>query len=139
MTTRREDMILACLREQDAARREAIEQFLLRMGQRCSRVTLLRDLGRLADFGLVERSGRGRAVRYALSRYSIQTQPIDVDAYFSKEADERSLRSEYFNFDLFSELQHLLMRNEMEDLDTRNAEFRRKMMLLTPRLRRTHC
>lgn len=104
MTAKREDLILACLRHQDAVRREDIARFLGQTGQTCSKVTLLRDLNRLSSLGLVEKSGQSRAVRYSLSRNWAQTQPIDVAAYFSKGADSRPLRSEYFNFDLFDEL-----------------------------------
>ena len=101
MTTKRRDAILACLRHQDGVRREDIGRYLEQMGSACSKTTLVRELHALSGLGLVERSGTGRGVRYALSRNSAQTMPVDVAAYFSKDADERSVRSEYFNFGLF--------------------------------------
>ncbi len=134
MITKRENMILACLRHQDAVRREDIARFLGQMGQTCSKVTILRDLNRLFSLGLIERSGHGRAVYYSLCQNSAQTQPIDVATYFLKDADERSLRSEYFNFDLFDELHHLLTTNELAEMDALNAEFRKKRDKLSPGL-----
>ncbi|MDO4840224.1 MAG: Fic family protein [Desulfovibrionaceae bacterium] len=136
VTAKREDLILACLRHQDAVRREDIARFLGQTGQTCSKVTLLRDLNRLFSLGLVEKSGQGRAVRYSLSRNWAQTQPIDVATYFSKGADSRPLRSEYFNFELFGELQHLLTADESAEMDALNAGFRLKRDKLSPGLLR---
>ena len=136
MTTQREDMILACLRHQESVRREDIARFLGQTGQTCSKVTLLRDLKRLSSLGLVEKSGQGRAVHYSLSRNLAQTQLVDLAAYFSKDADERSLRSSCFNFCLFDELQHLLTADEIAEMDALNAEFRLRKASLSPGLLR---
>lgn len=136
MTTKRRDAILACLRHQDGVRREDIGRYLEQMGSACSKTTLVRELHALSGLGLVERSGTGRGVCYALSRNSAQTMPVDVAAYFSKDADERSVRSEYFNFDLFDELQHLLTQDEIAGLDALNAVFRQKKATLSPGLLR---
>ena len=84
----RTDAILACLRHQDGVRREDIGRYLEQMGSACSKTTLVRELHAMSGLGLVERSGTGRDVRYALSRNSIQTMPVDVAAYFSKDADD---------------------------------------------------
>lgn len=111
MTTKRRDAILACLRHQDGVRREDIGRYLEQMGSACSKTTLVRELHVLSGIGLVERSGTGRGVRYALSRNSAQTMPVD-------------------------ELQHLLTQDEIAGLDALNAVFRQKKAALSPGLLR---
>lgn len=134
MTTKRQDAILALLKQQGASSREGIADSLDKLGQTRSKATLLRDLDRLASAGLIEKSGTGKATRYALSLHSALTLPIDARAYFSKEADERELRSEYFNFALFQELHHLLTEGEIAELTALNDVFRQKKARLTPGL-----
>lgn len=135
MTTKRQDAILTCLKSQGPASRESIEHCLRQAGEICSKVTLLRDLDKLAAAALVEKSGAGKATQYAISTYAALVLPIDVTAYFSRDADERVLRHERFNFDIFDGLHHLLMNEEIADLNSLNNAFRQKKAKLSPRLR----
>ena len=134
VTTKRQDHILAALRAEGGASRENIERYLLSVDVHCSKVTLLRDLEKLVAAGLVERSGTGRATTYAVSARSSLLMPVDVRDYFSKEADERRLKRDFFNFDIFSDLHHLLTPQELEEIDTLNATFRQNRARLTPKL-----
>lgn len=134
MTTKRQDSILTCLNQKGISSREELTCYLREMGQSCSKVTLLRDLDALTTAGLVEKSGTGKATRYALSPYSCLILPIDVHTYFAKEADQRKLRSEYFNFNIFQELRHLLTEKEIAELTALNTVFQQKKARLTPGL-----
>lgn len=134
MTSKRQDIILNYLKQQGPSSRESLEQHLVLLGQSVSKVTLLRDLDKLVSAALVEKSGTGRATRYALSFHTAQTLPINVQAYFALDADERELRSEQFNFGVFHELYHLLTEEERAELDTLNESFRQKKEKLSPRL-----
>ena len=134
MTSKRQDIILNYLKQQGPTSRENLEQHLLLLGQSVSKVTLLRDLDKLVSAALVEKSGTGRATKYALSFHTAQTLPIDVADYFSRDADDRELRSEQFNFGVFQEMHHLLTAEELEELDALNAIFRQKKEKLSPRL-----
>jgi len=134
MTSKRQDIILTYLKQQGPSSRENLEQHLLLLGQSVSKVTLLRDLDKLVSAALVEKSGTGRATKYSLSFHSAQTLPIDVADYFSRDADDRELRSEQFNFGVFQEMHHLLTAEELEELDALNAIFRQKKEKLSPRL-----
>ena len=134
MTTKRQDMILNYLKDNGSSSREAVELYLYHEGLSGSKVTLLRDLNQLLSTGLVEKSGTGKATKYALSARSVQTLPIDVNAYFAKEADERELRSERFHLGIFRELHQLLTTREMTELATLNASFRQKRGRLSPGL-----
>lgn len=134
MTTKRQDTILDYLKSCGASSREAVEQYLHQVGQSGSKVTFLRDLNQLMSIGLVEKSGTGKATKYALSARSAQTLSIDVNAYFTKEADERKLRSERFHFGVFEELHQLLTISEIAELTALNASFRQKRDRLSPGL-----
>ena len=134
MTSKRQDIILNYLKQQGPSSRENLEQHFLLLGQSVSKVTLLRDLDKLVSAALVEKSGTGRATKYSLSSHTAQTLPIDVADYFSRDADDRELRSEQFNFGVFQEMHHLLTAEELEELDALNAIFRQKKEKLSPRL-----
>ena len=134
MTNKRQDFILIYLKNQGSSSREAIERYLHQQGHTGSKITILRDLDKLVSAHLVKKSGAGKATKCALSVYSTQTFPIDVEAYFAKDIDERELRSERFNFDVVRELYQLLNANEIAELTSLNESFRQKKARLSPRL-----
>lgn len=60
-----------------------------------SDATLKRALQRLVAAGKVEVSGRARATRYRLAAESLLLERVDLEAYFSREADGREARTQY--------------------------------------------
>ena len=68
-----------------------------------SDATVKRMLQQLVKEGKLEVLGKGRATRYCLSSRGRVLSTINLDTYFSKEIDERTLIS-HFNFELFSKL-----------------------------------
>jgi Fic family protein len=63
--------------------------------------TTKRVLSHLIQQNQVTVTGKGKATRYRLHPSFASLSPIDLDAYFSKEIDERNIRSR-FNFDLIN-------------------------------------
>jgi Fic family protein len=61
--------------------------------------TVKRDIRHLVDEGLIESVGRGRGTRYRLTGSYLLLGPIDLDAYYSQEIDERDI-VEHFNWAL---------------------------------------
>ena len=139
MLNKRQDAILDILRLSGPATRESMERSLQSRDFSASKVTLLRDLDKLMQASLVEKTGTGKSTRYALGMHSALTLPFDPDAYFAKDADQRSLRSETFRFDIFDELHHLLSDEDIAAVHALNDRFRRKKALLTPRLLQKEC
>lgn len=86
--------------------------------------TVRRDLVRLVDDGDLIVTGRGKASRYTLSPAYELLSPVDVDAYFAQETDQRQIKDNY-NFSLMDTLSTvpLFSRTETEYLDTLQAEF----------------
>ncbi len=68
-----------------------------------SDATLKRALQRLVSSGKVEMSGKARATRYRLSAASLLLEKVDLNEYYSREADEREVRTEY-NLQMIGEI-----------------------------------
>lgn len=93
-------------------------------GRMAAYATVRRDLARLIADGDLLVTGRGKASRYTLSPACELLSPVDVDAYFAQETDQRKIRESY-NFSLLDTLSAvpLFSRTETEYLDTLQAEF----------------
>jgi fido (protein-threonine AMPylation protein) len=120
----RQEAILRFLEEQKTASRAAIEQHIARLfPEKNSKVTILRDLDLLLGEGKITKTGKARGVEYAYSGLTALDE-VDVDAYFAVDPDDRTLKSEYFNFDVWGNLQNLLTENEKQELALLNRQFR---------------
>ncbi len=93
-------------------------------GYMAAYATVRRDLARLVADGDLLVTGRGKASRYTLSPAYELLSPVDVDAYFALETDQRRIKDNY-NFSLMDTLSAvpLFSRTETEYLDTLQAEF----------------
>ncbi len=93
-------------------------------GHMAAYATVRRDLARLVADGDLLVTGRGKASRYTLSPAYELLSPVDVDAYFALETDQRRIKDNY-NFSLMDTLSAvpLFSRTETEYLDTLQAEF----------------
>lgn len=65
-----------------------------------SQATLNRDLAKLVKLKVLAKSGKGRAISYALSNFYKLFTPTNTDLYFEKESDQRNAHRN-FNYDLF--------------------------------------
>lgn len=97
--------------------------------------TLKRILGPLVSVHrFVETTGNRKSTRYRLSRTYQLFVPINIDTYFSREIDERTILTG-FNFDLISHLLHqmpLFNEEEMQQLTALQKRFTDNMTTLTP-------
>lgn len=87
-----------------------------------------RDLARLVSDAALVKSGKARAVRYSISdRYRLFS-PIDQEAYFEKEPDNRTA-STHFNFNIFALLHDvpLFTSDEAADLEALKLEYRKNV------------
>ena len=91
-----------------------------------SKATILRDIEKLISEGRVIKSGKARATVYAPA--------IDLDEYFEREPDERKLKSETYNFDVWDEFENVFSADELRQLATKNEEFCEKIKTLSPAL-----
>jgi Fic family protein len=96
--------------------------------------TTKRMLAKLVALNHVLVQGRGRATTYTLSPSFALTRPFDVDAYFEREIDDRTILQR-FNLDLMTKQLpdiRLFTDQEMERLEALHATFRKKVSGLSP-------
>jgi Fic family protein len=65
------------------------------------RITIVRDLSLLVSQKILAQSGKGRSIKYHLSKNYAILEDVDVEKYFSLPFENREVQ-ESFNFDVFS-------------------------------------
>jgi Fic family protein len=118
----RQQAILNFVKQNKAANRQEIQDFITPLFAKTSRITIIRDLDMLEQNGKIKKTGIGRAVRYEYSASPL-LDTIDADRYFIEDQDQRKLVSDYFNFDIWSNLHDLLTAKEKNDLAIINEKY----------------
>ncbi|HEY5499523.1 MAG TPA: Fic family protein, partial [Bacteroidales bacterium] len=88
--------------------------------------TVKRVISRLVSDNLVQQHGNGKARKYLISPAYDLFYPIDIDSYFQKEVDDRSIK-DGFNFTLIRDVlshAHLFTEDELKHLDTLQEIFK---------------
>ncbi|MBT7701640.1 MAG: Fic family protein [Verrucomicrobia bacterium] len=133
MYNRRQELILGYVKAQEKVSRKEVETYISRaFPEKNSRITILRDLELLIADGLVARTGKARGTTYHPSSRSVLLDTLDVNAYFDQDQDQRILRSESFNFDIWPHLTGLLTEAEKVELDALNQQYREGRASMTP-------
>ncbi|MDO4220649.1 MAG: Fic family protein [Akkermansia sp.] len=99
-----------------------------------SDATVKRALQRLVRAGKLQVSGRARATRYRLSAASLLLEKVDLDEYYSRDADEREVRTEY-NLHLIGEILpkvDLYTAGERKHLRSLQAQYARRAADMPP-------
>ena len=116
----RQQKILDFLSEKEFVSNSDIIAFL---GSDVSRFTVLRDLKYLIGENLIRKSGKGKAVKYELFLKNPILSYINPDEYFRKGPDERILRSDYFDQEVFGYLDNLFSKEEIDELKKINSKY----------------
>jgi Fic family protein len=95
-----ENLILEFLEQNQQSSSEEIRQGI---SERKSIATIKRILSKLLAKKLIISTGKGKATRYKLSPYYNLFREIDIQNYYEKEIDERTI-IESFNFTLLTEI-----------------------------------
>ena len=98
-----------------------------------SDATMKRLLAAAVAKGDVVVEGKARATRYRLSAQAHLLMPLNLDTYFAQDVDQREVQTS-FNFDLIRQqlpAVHLFTDEEMEHLNTLQAEFRQQVSEMT--------
>ncbi|MEK9166077.1 MAG: Fic family protein [Patescibacteria group bacterium] len=101
-------------------------EILKSIGKKVAKITINRDLRQLANLGLIESQGQGRAVVYRLSSQYNLIKPIDAEQYFKIEEDGRHIK-ERFDFSIFSYLKNILTDEEKVFLQSKNQEYQKNI------------
>lgn len=98
---------------QKALTRKVIADFL-KTFYPASRVTVIRDLGSLVKKGLIKTEGKGRQTKYRTAQENPLLAYINLEDYFSREADKRVVAYNRFNFGVYRHLESLFSRQEKQ-------------------------
>ncbi len=134
MYNKRQELIIDFIKDNPSSGREAIEQFLSKMGETFSKMTITRDLKQLIADNVIMKSGQAKATVYSPSTHFNLLRTIDVDNYFAKDQDDRLTAQVGFNFDIFTSLTDLLTPKEKVFLSDLNNTYRQKRNSLSPTL-----
>jgi len=88
--------------------------------------TVKRVISRLVSDNLVQKQGNGKASKYVISPVYDLFYPIDIDSYFQKEVDDRSIK-DGFNFTLIRDVlghAHLFTEDELKHLEALQEIFK---------------
>lgn len=121
MLTKRQEMILSLIRQEGEANRIQIQQALEPLFERCSKVTVLRDLETLIRAGFIVKHGATKAALYTLPANHRLLESIDVDSYFKTE--HRPLICPTFNFEVLPALTDLLNAKERAQYAALNSRY----------------
>lgn len=99
---------------------------ILKSINKVAKITINRDLEKLANLGLIESQGKGRVVVYRLSPQYNLIKPIDAEQYFKIETDKRQIK-EKFDFSIFSRLKNILTKEEKEFFVSKNQEYQKNI------------
>jgi len=132
----RQARILEFIRSKKQAGNQEIVEFFKQSGETVSRYTIIRNIGSLFADGVVEKIGRGRSVVYREKETSDLLRFIDLNTYFAKGPDERSVRYPRFDGSVFSQFTQLFSQKELEKLTDSNATYREHMEKLSDSIRK---
>lgn len=128
--TNRQQKILDLLVLKGFAGNQEITANLKEQGEKISRITLVRDINELIEFGFIEKFGKGRNLAYKITpNYSLLA-PVDMVAFFSKDQDTRSPNPIKFNEDIFSKLHYLFNDSEIKSFEAKNHDYQKRVASL---------
>ena len=134
MYNKRQDWILDFIKDHPKTNRENIEQFLEKMGEKVSKMTINRDLKLLLQDEVITKSGKAKATVYSPSVHTDLLKELNVEDYFAEDEEKRPLKTAGFNFTIFSALHDLLTSKEKRELAELNRQWHCKMAKLSPTL-----
>lgn len=123
----RQEKILGYIRKHKAATNKELVDYMSRLGEKVTRLTIVRDLDRLLKFKLISKMGSGRNVSYKEKIESPALSYFDAEKYFKLSPDERELKYEKFNFDVFGYFEkNIFSETEVGRLEKLNQEYQRR-------------
>jgi len=130
--TKRELSILEFIRKNKRAGNAEIANYLSSISSGASRITIIRSINALIKAEIVERKGEGRSVYYEEKSASPLLAYFDIEEYFKKSPDERSLAFERFNFGIFDSLGGIFSEGELDELKNLNDGYEKRIKNLPP-------
>lgn len=126
--TKRQLNILEFIKKQNGASNKEIKDYL----KNVSRITVNRDLRQLLLQKLIKKEGQGRNIRYFEAAPNELWRYFDIQEYFKKGPDERTIKHKNFNFNIFKELKEVFAKNELDELKALDDDYKKRIKNLPP-------
>jgi Fic family protein len=128
----RQEAVLNFINAQKQTSASKIHKHISEKFENVSRITIIRDLDFLIESGFIKKQGQARAVRY----YPVLSNPLleyfNIEDYFQKDCDDRVVKNQSFNFDIFSNLHSLFSSKELDEIVRVNEKFQSNLKKSTP-------
>jgi Fic family protein len=124
-----DNLVLGFLKQNPTSSSDEIRQGI---SEKKSIATIKRLLSKLIAKKLIVSTGKGKATRYKLSPYYNLFHEIDIDKYYNKEIDERTI-IDNFSFSLIRNIfpdTELFTSNEIDNLENLQKKFQRNLLEL---------
>ncbi len=125
--TSRQNKILKFIIEKGKASNQEVRQAI----KDVARITIIRDINFLLENGLIIKQGKGRSIFYQEKIQQDFLEYIDLDKYFQREADQRTVQFKKFNFDIFKNIQDLLDSKERQELNALDLDYKKRIKSLS--------
>lgn len=130
--TKRQLYILDVIRKEGRVGNAEIKTRVEEHFNEVSRVTVVRDINALLAKGAIRKVGKGRSVYYEEGVKTPLLRYIDVDQYFKKGPDERSVIFERFNDRVFKDFENIFAESELDELEEINKRYTERIKDLSP-------
>ena len=108
----RQQKILVFLSTNPNSTRSQIEESLNE--EEVSKITIIRDLNHLIEFGWVQQEGGGKYVTYNLIEGRELLIPVNLDKYFDIKSDDRTIKHQQLNMSIFNNFINIFTNEEMK-------------------------
>ncbi len=130
--TKRQAKILEYIQENQSAKRLDIEIYIQSFDEKISKITVIRDLDALLKEKLIKKSGQARSITYSPIITNELLHKYNVKEYFKIETDQRKVKYQNFNFNIFSRFKDIFSSEELKKIERTNKIFIEKIEKLTP-------
>lgn len=129
----RQNLILNFIREKTAASNKEIKTSLTAKIGKLDRVTIIRDIEKMMNQGLIVKIGKGRSVKYKSKDENKLLAFFDKEDYFKESPDQRNIQGARFNFDIFKYFsKEIFSKEELNKIDKLNDNYIKRIKTISP-------
>jgi len=124
---KRQSKILEFINSHNSSSRLEIEEFIMQVEDKVSKITILRDLDLMLQNQIIQKIGHGKNIKYISSQQNELLFKYDTDNYFKTNSDERQIKYPQFNFEIFNNLKNLFTKEELKEIQKINDIYTNKV------------
>lgn len=131
MINKRQSLILNYINKHNGSSRLELEKYVESVNDKSSKNTIIRDLDVLLKNNYIKKTGSARNTKYLSAEPNELLIKYDVDNYFKTDIDNREIKYNQFNFDIYNNLKNLFSIEEIKKLESINNIYTKKTKALS--------